>query len=58
MKLNVTKDYIHALKRRIDLVRVFGLMDKRDDFATRKFIEGIEKLKKLIEPLLIIQAGN
>lgn len=53
MKVNTTKDYIHTLKRRIDLVRVFGLMDKKDDCYRKGFIAQIEKLKELLNRLLV-----
>lgn len=53
MKVNVTKDYIHTLKWRLDLVRAFGLMDKKDDCYRKGFISQIEKLKELLNRLLV-----
>jgi hypothetical protein len=57
MKVKVTKNHIFAINQRIDLVRAFGLMDKKDDSYRKKFIAQIQKLKELLNRLLA-HAGN
>ena len=53
MKPKLTKDYILAVNQRIDLVRAFGLIDKKDDCYRKGFIIQIEKLKELLNHLLV-----
>ena len=57
MKVKVTKNHIFAVNQRIDLVRAFGLMDKKDDCYRNEFIAQVEKLEELLSHLLA-QAGN